>query len=214
MKYEVEFILHLCLTSEQERKEIQQSLDSRLNGFVGNGIIDKDTNLSGNKEYSLKSLFNPSTPEDLMVSGSRNRLYSSDISLYQVNHNIDKNHPSFLQKQENEEKDITREDNIQPNIQINKTSHIDCEKSQENSVDYIEKISWSEPNYLESQDPDLKAKDKTSLLKKNYFCKEIGLDWKNGKGNIVIEHDDIINTPSLRKGRKSWEAGNVTCVNT
>ena len=196
VRYEVDFMLHLCLTSEQERKEIQKSLDSRLELFVGNGVIDKDIHFSGNKEYPLQKIFKSLTPEDSKVSGYRNHFNSSDISLFQVNPYSSENYPSLLQKTEIEEHDTTGKENIQTNNLLNRTSQYDCvfEKRQEIGVGNMKKVLWEEPTFLESQDPVLENKYSPILLKTNSFIEENGLHWKNGIGNIVQEHHDFKNT--------------------
>ena len=55
VKYEVEFILHLCLINRKERDEIIKTLGPRLDWFVENGVIEKDINLFEIKESPLNN---------------------------------------------------------------------------------------------------------------------------------------------------------------
>ena len=50
VKYEVDFILHLCLINRKEREEIIKILGPRLDWFVEKGVIEKDINLFETKE--------------------------------------------------------------------------------------------------------------------------------------------------------------------
>ena len=55
VKYEVEFILHLCLINRKERDDIIKTLGPRLDWFIENGVIEKDINLFEIKESPLNN---------------------------------------------------------------------------------------------------------------------------------------------------------------
>ena len=58
VKYEVEFILHLCLINRKEREEIIKILGPRLDWFVEKGVIEKDINLFETKESTSEGELN------------------------------------------------------------------------------------------------------------------------------------------------------------
>ena len=70
VKYMVEFILHLCLTSEKEREDIIKTLRPRADWFVQNGVIENNMKLFENKELPLERTEDQSFKADMIEEKS------------------------------------------------------------------------------------------------------------------------------------------------